>query len=199
MDQPRHVFKRVKERSIMDAKQSVDEWRKLFKNGETDQNGNKIKYSLKQAAEKVGVPKKTLEDYHQLLKKAEQFLDLNEVGNQKMGYLRGFLKCKQQQQTGSDILSGKDQNIDSSDYMEEEDEFKQQQQQQQFHYEEMIVEGDVRCYYMEDQSDFIQQHVQTVVIHHQLNYDNKLDIPYGDCDDCDDFDDCETDDEFDNE
>lgn len=31
----------------MEAKHSVDEWRKLFKNGETDQNGNKIKYSLK--------------------------------------------------------------------------------------------------------------------------------------------------------
>ncbi|CAD8175582.1 unnamed protein product [Paramecium octaurelia] len=195
MDQPRHVFKRVKERSILDAKQSVDEWRKLFKNGETDQNGNKIKYSLKQAAEKVGVPKKTLEDYHQLLKKAEQFIDLNEVGNKKMGYLRSYLKYQQQQQTQSDILSGKDQNINSSDYMEEEDEFKQQQQQQQqqFDYEEMIVEGDVRCYYIEDQSDFIQQHVQTVVIHHQLNYDKKLDIPYSDCDDC------ETDDEFDNE
>lgn len=51
MDQsPRHIFKRVKERSILEAKNSVDEWRKLFKNGEIDENGNKIKYSLKQAA-----------------------------------------------------------------------------------------------------------------------------------------------------
>ncbi|CAD8163099.1 unnamed protein product [Paramecium pentaurelia] len=195
MDQPRHIFKRVKERSIMDAKQSVDEWRKLFKNGEIDQNGHKIKYSLKQAAEKVGVPKKTLEDYHQLLKKAEQYIDLNEVGDKKMGYLRSFLKLQQQQQQmQSEIFSDEEKNI-NTEYMEEENEVQQQQQQQeqQFDFEDMIVDGDIYNYNMDEQFEFVQQHVQTVLIDHQLNYDKKLDFAYSDCDDC------ETDDEFDNE
>ena len=33
-----------------------------------NENGKKIKYSLAEAAELVGIPKKTLEDYHQLLR-----------------------------------------------------------------------------------------------------------------------------------
>ncbi|CAK76683.1 unnamed protein product (macronuclear) [Paramecium tetraurelia] len=188
MDQPRHVFKRVKERSIMDAKLSVDEWRNLFKNGEIDQNGNKIKYSLKQAAEKVGVPKKTLEDYHQLLKKAEQMVDLNNIWDQKMGFLRKLLKCKQQQQFQSQIFS--DEEINNQ--IQEENEV-QEQESEQFNIDEMIVVGDVQYYNVDEQFEFVQQHVQTVEVHHQINNDKKMEIPYSDCDDC------ETDDEFDNE
>ena len=58
------IFKRVKERSVWEAKASVDHWRKLFKEGITDQVGKNTKLTLKQAAEYVGIPKKTLEDYH---------------------------------------------------------------------------------------------------------------------------------------
>ena len=58
------IFKRVKERSVWEAKQSVDQWRKLFKEGIKDSAGNTFKLTLKQAAEHVGIPKKTLEDYH---------------------------------------------------------------------------------------------------------------------------------------
>ncbi|CAD8056487.1 unnamed protein product [Paramecium primaurelia] len=190
MDQPRHVFKRVKERSIMDAKHSVDEWRNLFRNGETDQNGKKIKYSLKQAAEKVGVPKKTLEDYHQLLKKAEQFIDLNEVGDKKMGFLRNLLKNQQQQQIQSEIFSDEENYIKNQ---QEENEGMQQEEQQQFHYEDMIVDGDIYNYNVDEQFEYFQLDVQTVMIHQQLNYDKKIEIPDYDCDDC------ETDDEFYNE
>ncbi|CAD8091031.1 unnamed protein product [Paramecium sonneborni] len=193
MDQPRHVFRRVKERTIMDAKQSVDEWRKLFKNGEVDQNGNKIKYSLKQAAEKVGVPKKTLEDYHQLLKKAEQIIDLNEVSDKKMGFLRSLLKYQHQhQQMQPGVFSDEEINIKQEE-IEEQNEGQYQQQQEFNNYEEMIVEGDINDFQYEEEYIYGLQDVQTVTIHQQLNFDKKLEIPYSDCDDC------ETNDEFDNE
>ena len=41
------IFKRVKERSVWEAKASVDHWRKLFKEGITDQVGKNTKLTLK--------------------------------------------------------------------------------------------------------------------------------------------------------
>jgi len=40
----------------------------LFENGFYDEVGNFKKPTLKQAAEIVGIPKKTLEDYHSILR-----------------------------------------------------------------------------------------------------------------------------------
>lgn len=40
------VFKRVKERSVQEAKESVDQWRKLFTQGLVDASGNRIKLTL---------------------------------------------------------------------------------------------------------------------------------------------------------
>jgi hypothetical protein len=43
-------------------------WRDLFENGYYDEVGNYIKPSLKEAADIVGLPKRTLENYHTIFK-----------------------------------------------------------------------------------------------------------------------------------
>eukprot|EP00826_Nyctotherus_ovalis_P047295 TRINITY_DN5424_c0_g1_i10.p1 TRINITY_DN5424_c0_g1~~TRINITY_DN5424_c0_g1_i10.p1 ORF type:complete len:192 (+),score=62.32 TRINITY_DN5424_c0_g1_i10:147-722(+) len=54
--------KRVKERNIREIVNKVAEWRKLYM-GKADNNGIIKKYTLEEAAEKVGIAKKTLDDY----------------------------------------------------------------------------------------------------------------------------------------
>ena len=54
--------KRSKERKIGYIIEKVYLWRKLY-NGFTDNNGNFIKLTLEEAAEKVGISKKSLDDY----------------------------------------------------------------------------------------------------------------------------------------
>ncbi|CAD8163211.1 unnamed protein product [Paramecium octaurelia] len=126
-------IKRVKERSIKEAKQKVDQWRSLYKNGEIDANGQKIKYSLNKAAEKVGVPKKSLEDYRYLLKKAQGLVDFNNVGDKRMGFLRLLLK---QKQLIKKRMSYDYQNI----FIDERSRMHEPQHQNNF--VDMIVEGD---------------------------------------------------------
>ena len=60
-NQPPHQ-KRTKERTIQDIIEKVSLWRKLY-NGVTDTEGNLLRYSLEDAASKVGVSKKSLDDY----------------------------------------------------------------------------------------------------------------------------------------
>jgi hypothetical protein len=55
-------LKRTKERTIQDIIEKVSLWRKLY-NGVNDSEGNLLRYSLEDAAQKVGVSKKSLDDY----------------------------------------------------------------------------------------------------------------------------------------
>jgi len=55
------ISKRTKERSISDIIEKVSLWRKLY-NGVV-RDGNLVRYSLEDAASKVGVSKKSLDDY----------------------------------------------------------------------------------------------------------------------------------------
>ena len=54
--------KRTKERRIGEIICKVSEWRKLYM-GKRDKDGNIKKYSLEEAADIVGISKKTLDDY----------------------------------------------------------------------------------------------------------------------------------------
>lgn len=48
--------------------------------------------NLHEAADFVGIPKKTLEDYEQLLKQASKKINLEDYKNEKMGTLRKIVK-----------------------------------------------------------------------------------------------------------
>lgn len=84
--------KRSKERKIGYIIEKVFLWRKLY-NGFYDDNNNFIKLTLEEAADKVGISKKSLDDYLIQLRigKLNGF-NFNEHKNDKVGVLRAFVK-----------------------------------------------------------------------------------------------------------
>lgn len=84
--------KRAKERKIGDIIKKVYMWRKLYF-GYRDEDGNEIKLSLDDAAEKIGISKKSLDDYLIQLRIGKKFgFNFNEHRNDKVGVLRAFVK-----------------------------------------------------------------------------------------------------------
>jgi hypothetical protein len=54
--------RRTKERKIGYIIQKVSEWRKLYQ-GQSDESGKSQRFSLEEAAQKVSISKKSLDDY----------------------------------------------------------------------------------------------------------------------------------------
>ena len=87
--------KRTKERSIEEIIQKVSLWRRLY-NGVL-KDGNLVRYSLEDAAQKVGVSKKSLDDYLLQLRFGKKYgFDFSKHKNDKVGVLRSFVKAKKQ-------------------------------------------------------------------------------------------------------
>ena len=84
-------------------------WRKLY-NGVQDQDGNLLRYSLEDAASKVGVSKKSLDDYLLQLRFGKKFgFDFQKHKDDKVGVLRSFVKTeKTKQKSGGSKSGGKD-------------------------------------------------------------------------------------------
>ncbi|CAD8188759.1 unnamed protein product [Paramecium pentaurelia] len=83
--QPRQ---RTKERFVNEAMNLVKLWRQVYQTEIKIVDGRSVRITLDQAAELVGCPRKTLEDYYYLLRKAETLVNLDEKRNEKMGYIR---------------------------------------------------------------------------------------------------------------
>ena len=87
--------KKVKERTISEAILAVKQWRMLYDSA--DEYGKRL-YTLEEAARKVGMAKKTLDDYHVHLRIAYQFnFNIDRYQNQKVGILRKFVKMAREQ------------------------------------------------------------------------------------------------------
>ena len=83
---------RTKERSIKYIIEKVSQWRKLY-NGYMDENHQLVRMSLEDAAEKVGVSKKSLDDYLSQLRQGRSLgYDFNKNKDQNVGHLRQFVK-----------------------------------------------------------------------------------------------------------
>ena len=83
--------KRTKERSIEEIIQKVSLWRRLY-NGVL-RDGNLVRYSLEDAATKVDVSKKSLDDYLLQLRFGKKYnFDFQKHKNDKVGVLRAFVK-----------------------------------------------------------------------------------------------------------
>eukprot|EP00826_Nyctotherus_ovalis_P039993 TRINITY_DN3889_c0_g1_i19.p3 TRINITY_DN3889_c0_g1~~TRINITY_DN3889_c0_g1_i19.p3 ORF type:complete len:108 (-),score=44.06 TRINITY_DN3889_c0_g1_i19:123-446(-) len=68
------------------------EWRKLY-TGMIDDNGQIIKYSLEDAADKVGISKKSLDDYMLQLRLGKKYgFNFHENKDNKIGILRNYIK-----------------------------------------------------------------------------------------------------------
>lgn len=84
--------KRTKERKIGYIIEKVNLWRRYY-NGFKDENGQFIKYSLDESAKRIGIAKKSLDDYLLQLRLGRKYgFDFNCFRNSKVGLLRTFVK-----------------------------------------------------------------------------------------------------------
>ncbi len=83
---------KTKERTVAYVIQKVTQWRRLY-NGYYDKDFNHQRLSLEDAADQVGVSKKSLDDYLSQLRSGRQCgYDFNTFKNEKVGHLRKFVK-----------------------------------------------------------------------------------------------------------
>lgn len=81
-------MQRSRELSVSTVINKVCEWRRLNKNC-YDSDFNNYGLTLHQAAEVVGLPKKSLDDYLSQLRQAREFgYNFNEYCNHKIGHMR---------------------------------------------------------------------------------------------------------------
>ncbi len=93
--------KRTKERKIGEIIDKVAEWRKLY-SGVKQSDGTIKKYSLEDAADMVGIAKKTLDDYLLQIRAGKKYgFDFNIHREAKVGMLRSFVKDKKEQDKGN--------------------------------------------------------------------------------------------------
>ena len=84
---------RIKERTIQDVIQKVSLWRLLYTGFQ--HKGVFVKMSLEDAAKKVKISKKSLDDYLMQLRQAKKFgFDFESHAHQKVGVIRAFVREK---------------------------------------------------------------------------------------------------------
>ena len=89
---------RIKERTIQEVIQKVSLWRLLY-TGFHNKNGAYIKMSLEEAAQKVKISKKSLDDYLMQLRSAKKFgFDFDKHNNDKVGVIRSFVRKKKEEE-----------------------------------------------------------------------------------------------------
>ncbi len=108
---PKGRAKRTKERKIGEIIDKVAEWRKLY-TGVAGPDGKVKKYTLEEAAEHVGIAKKTLDDYLLQIRAGKKYgFDFNLHREAKVGALRSFVKNHK----GGKVAKGDDNNSQGDD------------------------------------------------------------------------------------
>jgi hypothetical protein len=88
---------RIKERTIQEVIQKVSLWRLLYTG--FHKNGVYVKMSLEEAAQKVKISKKSLDDYLMQLRSAKKFgFDFESNSHEKVGKIRSFVKKKKEEE-----------------------------------------------------------------------------------------------------
>ena len=85
----------MRERTIEDIIKSVSIWRRLYNGIRKEVDGQEalIRYTLKDAAKKVGIPKKSLDDYLLQIRTGIKYnFNFQERKNDKVGELRNWIK-----------------------------------------------------------------------------------------------------------
>lgn len=102
--QVKNNCRRTKERKIGQIIEKVGLWRKLYY-GVPDSNGQIVRLSLEEAAQKVGISKKSLDDYLLQIRFGRKFgFNFNEHIHDKVGVLRAFVKKnKSMRKSGGEI------------------------------------------------------------------------------------------------
>lgn len=94
---------RIKERTIQEVIEKVSKWR-LFYRGCTI-NGVYIKLTLEEAAQRVKISKKSLDDYLMQLRSAKKFgFDFESHAQDKVGTIRAFVRKKKDEERRQQAL-----------------------------------------------------------------------------------------------
>jgi hypothetical protein len=114
--------RRIPERKIGDVVQKVSIWRKLY-NGYYDNYGSFVKMTLQDAANSVGISKKSLDDYLMQIRFGRRFgFNFNEHAFDNFGSLRTFVKKKKQMEREKAMADSSSSGFESSEEEEEEEE-----------------------------------------------------------------------------
>jgi len=85
--------KRTKERKIGEILDKVLQWRRLYTGVNDPATGQTIKMSLEDAAQRVGISKKSLDDYLLQIRFGKKYgFNFNDHFNERVGVLRTFVK-----------------------------------------------------------------------------------------------------------
>lgn len=85
--------KRTKERKIGEILDKVLQWRRLYTGVIDPATGQTIKMSLEEAAQRVGISKKSLDDYLLQIRFGKKYgFNFNDHFNERVGVLRTFVK-----------------------------------------------------------------------------------------------------------
>ncbi len=94
--------RRTKERKIGEVILAVKRWRELYTTGEAKEGGGYHQLSLEDAATKVNISKKSLDDYFLQLKNGQKNgFNFNEHKNDKIGILRAYNKKNKHPSAGT--------------------------------------------------------------------------------------------------
>jgi hypothetical protein len=110
--------RRHKERKIGEVLDLVLRWRKLYSGVRDYKTGQIVKLSLEDAAKRLGVAKKSLDDYLLQIRFARKFgYNFQENSNERVGVLRAYVKnIKNGDKTRLSVLDVKEEN--DSDFSE---------------------------------------------------------------------------------
>ncbi|CAD8163258.1 unnamed protein product [Paramecium pentaurelia] len=166
-----------RERYVGEALNAVQKWRDLFENGYYDEVGNYLKPTLKEAADLVGLPKRSLEQYYSVFRKIPQSIDIMRFLDKKMGNLNQFIKElknesaitqvkekeeEQEQNSWDNMIIEADDQLAVQREIDDEPELQQILQQQQYYENEddyikylQLEEDQKYCseYYFYDEND----------------------------------------------
>ncbi|KRX08976.1 hypothetical protein PPERSA_08179 [Pseudocohnilembus persalinus] len=89
---------RVKERKIGEVVEKVALWRRFY-TGFFEEDNKFVSYQLEEAAKKVGISKKTLDDYLLQIRCGKKYgFDFNSKKNERIGTLRSFVKKEKERE-----------------------------------------------------------------------------------------------------
>ena len=141
--------KRTKEKKIKDVVALVKEWRKPYEIGVPDEQGNLVKLSLEDSAKRLGMSKKSLDDYLLQIRYEKQFLfnlliviltrggkkyrfDFDKRGEEGVGVLRAFVKKAKTSKDQVSTTAQNSTNADEEDFLLRKKEAKQQKKKVTF-------------------------------------------------------------------
>ena len=95
---------RIKERTIQEVIEKVSKWRLYYRG--CHHNGVFVKLTLEEAAQRVKISKKSLDDYLMQLRSAKKFgFDFEKHSHEKVGTIRAFVRKKKEEERQRQALA----------------------------------------------------------------------------------------------